>query len=91
MGKGRELESCLGSGRGGPWDPDSQQATDTVERTWVEIPAPLLTTSRIKLQTLSKPQFPYLQSGVGKTHLLVKVKQQKKRQHEAAWHVVGAQ
>ena len=47
MGKGRELDSLPGAG--GPWNPDSQRATDTVERTWVEIPVPLLTTSRIKL------------------------------------------
>lgn len=52
---------------GGPWSPDSQQATDTVERSLVGIPALLLATLHSKLWNLSKPSFPYLQSVVGKT------------------------
>lgn len=59
---------------GGPWSPDSQQATHMVERTRFGIPVTLLTTLHDKLRNLSRPHFPYLQSGPDKTYLMVKMK-----------------
>lgn len=66
VGRSGDLDTLLW---GGPWSPDSQKATDTVERSLVGIPALLLASLQSKLWNLSKPWFPYLPSVVGKTYL----------------------
>lgn len=69
MGRGRRTRSFAWAE---PWSSDSQQGTDTVERTWVRIPVPLLANLHNKLWNLSKPQFPYVQNGVDKTFPMVR-------------------